>query len=80
MVCLLCSRTSGSDVIRSAARGFLRRWPTPTALLAEGDEAALRSALQPLGLQDARLAAVRGMSADFLGKNWTSVEEFKFVG
>lgn len=59
--CVLCSRTSGSATIRCCIARFFEAWPTPTACL-QGCPRAMAGLLHPLGLTQARLAAVRAVA------------------
>jgi len=77
--CLLCSRTTGGPAVRAAVARVLSTWPTPSAVLDASDE-NLFEAINPLGLQAVRLAALRSMSHDFLAKEWELPSEFKGCG
>lgn len=77
--CVLCSRTSGSDSIRSAIADFFSLFPSPTAVL-EADDAAIKAVIHPLGLQLDRLAAVRAVARDFLATDWQEPAQFKGCG
>lgn len=61
LCCVLCSRTSGSSSIRRCVAGFFDAFPTPTACL-QASDAAMSAVIHPLGLTQARLAAVRAVS------------------
>lgn len=76
---MLCSRTSGSDTIRSAIAHFFTLFPTPTDVL-EADDDTIKEVIHPLGLQPTRLAAVRAVARDFLATDWQEPAQFKGCG
>jgi hypothetical protein len=59
--CVLCSRTSGSATIRGCIGRFFEAFPSPSACL-QGCPQAMAALLHPLGLTQARLAAVRAVA------------------
>jgi hypothetical protein len=59
--CVLCSRTSGSATIRGCIGRFFEAFPSPSACL-QGCPQAMAALLYPLGLTQARLAAVRAVA------------------
>eukprot|EP00884_Botryococcus_braunii_P016891 jgi/Botrbrau1/3886/Bobra.0183s0107.1 len=77
--CLLCSRTSGSAIVKETILGFLAAFPTPTAVL-EADPKALKEAINPVGLQDIRCKALRAMSDGFLSTDWEAPSAFYGCG
>ena len=77
--CLLCSRTTGGPAVRGAVHAFLRRYPSPSALL-DGARGEALEALRPLGLQEQRHAALAHMSAGFLASGWDDPSAFKGCG
>lgn len=77
--CLLCSRTTGGPTVREATRLFLALYPSPSDVLA-APESSMREVMHPLGLQDTRLAGVRGLAHDFLAMDWQDPSEFKHCG
>eukprot|EP00775_Hariotina_reticulata_P003603 gene3603-biopygen5299 len=79
VACTLCSRTSGSGIIRQVISSFFQVFPTPTAVLT-ADPADIVSVIHPLGLQPSRLAAVRSVSRGFLSTDWMSPAEFHGCG
>jgi hypothetical protein len=76
-VCILCSRTSGGYLVRTTAGQFLRKYPTPTAVMEEKDMAAMAELLHPLGLNRER--TMRRFVRDFLAP-WTDVKELHGCG
>ncbi|KAK9810233.1 hypothetical protein WJX72_007033 [[Myrmecia] bisecta] len=73
--CLLCSRTSGGQIIRDTISSFLRLYPTPSAVLCTPNQ-ELETTLNPVGLQEVRCKAVQSMSHAFLAENWQDPSEF----
>ncbi|KAF6261006.1 hypothetical protein COO60DRAFT_832409 [Scenedesmus sp. NREL 46B-D3] len=77
--CVLCSRTSGSATIRECIARFFEAFPSPTACL-RGCPQAMAALLHPLGLTQARTAAVAAVSQGFLGTDWQQPSDFKGCG
>mmetsp|Transcript_31193 Transcript_31193/g.80080 ORF Transcript_31193/g.80080 Transcript_31193/m.80080 type:complete len:282 (-) Transcript_31193:32-877(-) len=77
--CLCCCRTSGSEVVATAIEDLLAAFPTPSAVVG-ADEALLKAALRPVGLQDSRCKALQRMSRDFLLRAWEDPSEFYGCG
>jgi endonuclease III len=49
VACVLCSRTSGGATVHAVVKAFFAAYPTATHVI-NGDVAALRALLLPLGL------------------------------
>ncbi|KAI8474540.1 MAG: hypothetical protein J3K34DRAFT_518071 [Monoraphidium minutum] len=77
--CLLCSRTSGSAVVRGAIDRFFELLPTPSSVLAAPED-LLSQIIHPLGLQPVRIKAARGVARDFLAEDWADPSEFYGCG
>ena len=77
--CVLCSRTSGSEIISSTIARFFEAFPTPSAVL-DADDAAVAALIHPLGLQPVRLRAVRAVSHGFLATDFEDPTEFYGCG
>jgi len=75
--CILCSRTSGSEIIRTVVGCFLDKYPTPTHVL-EGDTTVMAKELHPLGLNRER--TMKLFAAGFLKANWTNVTDLHGCG
>ncbi|KAK9833390.1 hypothetical protein WJX81_000936 [Elliptochloris bilobata] len=73
--CLLCSRTTGGAVVLDTIESFLRRYTTPTAVLA-ASETEICCAIKSVGLQELRCKALRLMSHSFLAEDWEEPSEF----
>ena len=65
--CALGSRTSGSHVIKATIEAFLGAFRTPSEVL-EASNGELESFIDPLGLQETRIKAVKQMSQAFFEK------------
>ena len=76
-VCILCSRTSGGYLVRTTARQFLEKYPTPMSVLEEEDMDAMAKLLHPLGLNRER--TMKRFVHDFLAP-WTDVKELHGCG
>lgn len=77
--CILCSRTTGGDKVRTAIDTILSTWSTPSSML-DAREDDLMQAINPLGLQAIRYNALKSMSRDFLETNWNIPSDFKGCG
>ncbi|CAM9650756.1 unnamed protein product, partial [Discosporangium mesarthrocarpum] len=75
--CILCSRTSGGQVIRETIARFFKEYPTPTAVI-EADQGALRQLLLPLGLN--REVTIKRFADGFLSLSWTDPRELHGCG
>lgn len=64
-VCVLIARVSSAPVKERCVGAFFSLAPTPSAMLA-ADAAALRAAMQPLGLFDARLKSLAALARHHL--------------
>ncbi|PSC72795.1 DNA glycosylase isoform A [Micractinium conductrix] len=79
VACVLCSRTTGGPVVRQAIQLFLLLYPTPSDVLAAGDDSLL-AVMHPLGLGASRLAAVRSIAHGFLATDWQEPSQFHGCG
>ncbi|CAL8465066.1 g4601 [Coccomyxa elongata] len=77
--CLLCSRTSGSERVRCTISFFLYHCQDASYILLADDE-ELQSLIEPLGLQETRIRAVKQMTVAFFEKDWKDPSEFYGCG
>ena len=75
--CILCSRTSGGELIRNVVGCFLDKYPTPTHVL-EGDLDVMAEQLHPLGLNRER--TMKRFAAGFLKASWADVTDLHGCG
>ncbi|BDA50661.1 probable methyl-CpG-binding domain protein 4 [Coccomyxa sp. Obi] len=77
--CLLCSRTSGNERVRCTISFFLHHCQYASYVLVADDE-ELQSLIEPLGLQETRIRAVKQMTVAFFEKDWKDPSEFYGCG
>jgi endonuclease III len=58
-------------VVRATILRFLEGFPTPSAVLT-ADPKLIKTAINPVGLQDVRCKALSSMSRDFLAEVWSA--------
>lgn len=77
--CQLMSRTSGSVIISRTVHLFFALLPTPSAVV-DADAAQMREIIQPCGMQEQRIKALKRMSEGFLGSAWTTPSDLYGCG
>lgn len=76
--CMMLNCTSRKQVEKVLPE-FLRRWPTPVALL-EADRTEVESLTRPLGFAVRRTDNLLKMSTHYLTQPWTHARELPGVG